>query len=49
MDILVSHHRRVFRVTLIEALAMGLPVIASNTAGIPDIIINGETGYLFLP
>ncbi len=33
-------------VVLMEALASGLPVVASNLTGIPEIIINGETGFL---
>jgi len=50
MDLLVfPSHEESFGVTLIEALAMGLPIIASNTAGIPDIIVNGETGLLVPP
>ena len=31
---------------VIEAQAMGLPVVASNHAGIPQAVINGETGFL---
>jgi len=33
-------------VAVIEASAAGLPVIATYHAGIPDVIINGETGLL---
>ncbi len=36
-------------VVAIEALSYGLPVIASNLGGIPDIVKNGETGLLFEP
>jgi glycosyltransferase involved in cell wall biosynthesis len=33
--------------TIIEAMASGLPVIGSNVGGIPEMVIDGETGYLF--
>jgi glycosyltransferase involved in cell wall biosynthesis len=33
--------------TIIEAYANGKPVIGSNTGGIPEIIDNGNTGYLY--
>jgi glycosyltransferase involved in cell wall biosynthesis len=29
-----------------EALALGLPVVASNTAGIPELLDNGRIGVL---
>lgn len=32
---------------LIEAMATGLPCIATNTGGIPGIIDNGKNGFLF--
>ena len=34
---------------ILEAMAAGLPVIASNTGGIPDIIENEKTGLLIEP
>ena len=34
---------------LVEALATGIPVIASNVGGIPDIVIDGTTGFLVEP
>lgn len=33
-------------VVLLEAIAAGIPVIASNVGGIPDIVINQRTGIL---
>lgn len=32
-----------------EALAHGLPVVASRIMGLPDLVRHGETGYLFEP
>lgn len=34
---------------LIEAAALGKPLIGSNTGGIPDIVHDGVNGYLFEP
>ncbi len=50
MDIFVfPSHEESFGVLLIEAMAAGLPAAASNNAGIPDIVIDGETGILVPP
>ena len=38
-----------FGVIIIEAMACGLPVICSDTGSTRDIIVDGETGYLFPP
>lgn len=31
---------------ILEAMAMGIPVIASNVGGVPELVINGQTGFL---
>jgi len=35
--------------TVIEAMSYSLPVIGSNAGGIPEMIIDGKTGYLIDP
>ena len=34
---------------LMEAMACGLPVISTRLVGIPDLIVDGETGVLVTP
>jgi glycosyltransferase involved in cell wall biosynthesis len=34
---------------LLEAMAAGCPVLAANAGGIPDIVTDGENGFLFDP
>ncbi len=41
-----SNYEALSRVAL-EAMSCGLPVIGRNTGGTPEIILNGQTGYLY--
>lgn len=34
---------------ILEAMALGLPVVATNTGGIPELVVNGKSGYLVKP
>jgi glycosyltransferase involved in cell wall biosynthesis len=38
-----------FGLVALESLALGVPVIASRRGGLPDIVIDGETGILVEP
>jgi glycosyltransferase involved in cell wall biosynthesis len=39
-------YQETFGVSLLEAMAAGLPVVAPNWDGYRDIVVNGETGFL---
>ncbi|MDH5690985.1 MAG: glycosyltransferase family 4 protein, partial [Candidatus Bathyarchaeota archaeon] len=38
-----------FGIVVLEAMSHGKPVIASNIGGLPDLVLNGQTGLLFEP
>jgi len=38
-----------FPLSIVEALSIGLIIVASKTGGIPEVIIENENGYLFEP
>lgn len=35
--------------TVMEAMFSGLPVVATNVGGVPDLVTHGEHGYLYAP
>jgi glycosyltransferase involved in cell wall biosynthesis len=50
MDIFIfPSHEESFGITLTEAMALGLPVVASKKAGVLDIVLDGESGLLVEP
>jgi glycosyltransferase involved in cell wall biosynthesis len=47
MDVFVlSTHWEGFPLVILEAMAAGLPVVATAVDGIPEVVVSGETGFL---
>ena len=50
LDILVcASHEEAFPISMLEAMAFGLPIATTNVNGIPEAISNNENGLLFSP
>jgi glycosyltransferase involved in cell wall biosynthesis len=49
-DLLVSSSRKEgLPIAILEGMAAGLPLIATNVGDVPSVVRNGETGILLLP
>jgi glycosyltransferase involved in cell wall biosynthesis len=50
LDILVcASHEEAFPISILEAMSVGLPIVATNVNGIPEAIEHNESGLLVDP
>ena len=49
MTVLPSLYKEGLPNVLLESMAMGVPVVASNIGGVSEIVFDGETGYMVEP
>ncbi len=44
--LLLPSEKESFGLVALEAMACGVPTVGSNTGGLPEVVVHGETGYL---
>jgi glycosyltransferase involved in cell wall biosynthesis len=50
LDVLVStSHSEAMPLAVMEAMACGVPVVATRVGGVPDLVAHGHTGWLVSP
>ena len=49
MTVLPSLYKEGLPNVLLESMSMGVPVVSSNLGGVPEIVIDGKTGYMIEP
>jgi glycosyltransferase involved in cell wall biosynthesis len=47
--LLLPSYKEGMPMVILEGMSFGLPVVSSNIAGIPDMVVDGENGYLLAP
>ena len=49
MTFVFPTYKEVFGLVNLEAMQWGLPIISSNEGAIPEVVLNGTTGYIVDP